>query len=558
MDFDDNVRTQADGIQRQPLLRPVEVPLALVALLLLLFVVPARFVVPGFGAAGAPASLLGLGLLGLLILSALHREPLGIRLSPILIGLGVYFCVALAAYAHAHSQALTPLASSTSDRAMISLVSLVGITLFVISRIRTAAMVARVVDVTVAISMAMCVVGLIQFFTGTDVTQYLRVPGLVLNNPDFVSEVETRSIFNRPAGTALHPIEFGVVTASLVPLSIARAIQTRATWMRVAVVVLAFSAMTSVSRSAVLALVVMFVCLLAGLGWRQRANLAIGAVVFVIGAGSIVPGLVGTLRSLFSNTENDPSVQARLDRTPRVLELISEFRWFGRGYGVFTPSEYLLLDNEVQKLAIELGVLGISILALWVISIVWTAVNAGQNDGEWRVLTYALLGSVMSILMSSYTFDAFFYHILTGVLYLSLGLLSVLWSVRNDDGDGVATYIDSRPDEEPVSTPIHLRPESGRPLSTTPSSRPDHGGRERGSAVPVSGFRQSSILVELGLAEDGAGRPADESDTPPHGLFGDDWPDVVRDDHPSDLRGRARGRNDHDEHHRPPPASSGE
>ena len=35
--------------------------------------------------------------------------------------------------------------------------------------------------------------------------------------------------------------------------------------------------------------------------------------------------------------------------------------------------------------------------------------------------------------MSSYTFDAFFYRILTGVLYLSIGMVGALWRIQAED-----------------------------------------------------------------------------------------------------------------------------
>ncbi len=408
-----------------------DVPAIVTVFLFLLFAVPARFVVPGFGAAGSPASLVGLVMLGLVVLTALHGESNRFQTSPIVHGMFAYLAVTVAGYANAHVRALSTLAISTSDRAMITIFSLAGLTIFVACRVRTAATVNRIVDLTIAFSMIMCGFGLVQFFFGVDLAATLSIPGLVANTPG-IEEVQQRSIFNRPFGTALHPIEFGVVTGALVPLAVARAATDRSTWLRISVLVLAFCAMISISRSAVLALGIMFAVLLLGFGWRQRANLAIGAVVFVIVAGSLVPGLVGTLRSLFANADSDPSVQSRLARTPEVLRLVSENRWFGRGYGTFTPTEYLLLDNEIQKLAIEIGVVGLAVFALWIVAMVWTAVRIAQDAPEHRILAFGLLASVLATLVSSYTFDAFFYHILSGVLYVNLGLLGVLWHLRGD------------------------------------------------------------------------------------------------------------------------------
>jgi O-antigen ligase len=414
-------------------------PLAILAYLALLFTVPAKFVVPGFGAAGAPASLVGVGMFGLLVAGFFHYRSLSIPVSPIAVALVAYGTVVLAGYVNARSRPISALAGSTSDRAMITFVSLFGVAFFVIALIRGAAGVGRVLDIVLLMASFMCAVGLIQFFIGVDVTRFLKPPGLVANSPG-IEAVAQRSIFNRPFGTALHPIEFGVVTAALVPIGIARAITTSSRYSWAVTLLLAFSALISISRSAVLALAVMFLVMLAGLGWRQRGNFVIGTLVFTVVAGSAVPGLIGTLQSMFAQADTDPSVQARIARTPEVLRLMSEYPWFGRGYGVFTPSEYLLLDNEIQKLAIEIGVIGVGALLLFILTIAWTAVRVGQMRPDLKLTAYALLASALSILISSYTFDAFFYHILSGVLYLNIGLIAVLWRCAVDEqADGRVT-----------------------------------------------------------------------------------------------------------------------
>ena len=140
-------------------------------------------------------------------------------------------------------------------------------------------------------------------------------------------------------------------------------------WHWVVLAAIALSAMTSLSRSAILALAIGVLVLLIGSDTRDRALIIGGGCAFVVAAGSAVPGLVGTLRSLFQQAENDPSVQARLDRTPEVLRLIAEYPWFGRGFGTFTPEEYLLLDNEIQKMAIEIGFVGVAMFIGFIMTI---------------------------------------------------------------------------------------------------------------------------------------------------------------------------------------------
>ena len=411
-----------------------ETPLSLTVFLVALFGIPARFLLPGLGAAGAPAAMLGLAMLGLVILAAVTPGSRRIPWGPVTAALLLYSGVLFASYVSGRTRPVSALGSSQSDRNVIAFMSLVGIALFVASHIRSAEGVRRLVDIVLYCSMIMCGVGLIQFFLGIDIAGRIRIPGLVSYQ---VENLASRSIFNRPPGTALHPIEYGVVTAGLVPVALARAMQTRRKVMWTIAFVLAFCSLTSISRSAVLVLAVMFVIFVVGLSWRQRANLAIGAVVFVIVAGSAVPGLVGTLRSLFVNTDNDPSVQARLNRAPRVIELVSEYPWFGRGYGQYNITDYFLLDNEIQKMSIEIGVLGLLAFVGFVLSIAWTLVQVSQRLPDFRVEAYAILASILGILVSSYTFDAFYYHILSGVLYVNIGLAAALWAlVRREEANG--------------------------------------------------------------------------------------------------------------------------
>lgn len=272
----------------------------------------------------------------------------------------------------------------------------------------------------------MCGVGMVQFFAGYDASRLLVIPGLQ-GGVQFQA-VGTRSIFNRPFGTTLHPIEFGVVAAALVPLALWRARSAGGVWRWCALVSAALCALLAVGRSGVLVLGVVGLVLFIGSNWRERLNLSAGAAVLVVAAGALIPGLVGTLRSLFAGATNDPSYQARVERVPEVLRLMAEYPWFGRGFGTFTIEEYLLLDNEIQKMGIEIGVIGVAMFIAFFVTVVWAASVLKQRGGPLGSLAFALSASVIGIVVSYYTFDAFFYRILTGTLYLFVGLIAALWN----------------------------------------------------------------------------------------------------------------------------------
>lgn len=427
------------------------VPLELTAFLFLLFAVPAHLVLPGFGAAGAPASLLGVMMLVLLAIGWVRSEGVHTsdvrrtRVNPIVVAVSCYFFVLLAFWVNGRLHALTSLASAKSDRSLLAVVSLVGVALFVIARVRTFHAAVRLVDGLLLGTAFMCGIGLVQFFLSRDLSTMLRLPGLASLRGS--SGIGTRSIFNRPFGTALHPIEFGVVAAAMVPVAWWRA-RNGTRWHWVVLGAIALSAMTSLSRSAILTLAIGVLVLLIGSDARDRALIVAGGCAFVVAAGSAVPGLVGTLRSLFQQAENDPSVQARLDRTPEVLRLIAEYPWFGRGFGTFTPEEYLLLDNEIQKMAIEIGLVGVALFIGFITTILWCAAHVAPRLRDTPVdgLGLALSASILGIVVSFYTFDAFFYHILTSMLFVNIALVGVIWNLAHEPAGATPTERDSEHD----------------------------------------------------------------------------------------------------------------
>ena len=68
----------------------------------------------------------------------------------------------------------------------------------------------------------MAAIGIFEYYSGINVTNYIHIPGLS-NNGDYTSLLD-RSGFNRPSSTAVDPIEFGVVMAMLLPLALHQAV----------------------------------------------------------------------------------------------------------------------------------------------------------------------------------------------------------------------------------------------------------------------------------------------------------------------------------------------
>jgi hypothetical protein len=109
-----------------------------------------------------------------------------------------------------------------------------------------------------------------------------------------------------------------------------------------------------------------------------------------------------------------------------------ESPWIGRGLSTFIPSIYRTLDNQYLGTLIESGLLGlIALLALLVGSVsIGLSIRARSSDPEVRSLSYSLAVSAAVAVVSFFTFDAFGFPMLSGMLFLLLGCLGALWRLE--------------------------------------------------------------------------------------------------------------------------------
>jgi O-antigen ligase len=284
----------------------------------------------------------------------------------------------------------------------------------------------------------MATLGVIQFTTGWDPVPHIRIPGLRYSAR--FSDIPTRSFFNRPYGTSLHPIEFGVVCAGLLPLAIHYGLHgatrraRQGAWM--AVILFSVAVPMSLSRSGIIAMLVAIVFLAAGWTWTQRFTLLAYGAVFVLLMSLTIPGLLGTLRSLFTSASDDPSVVSRRERLPRVLDLIAERPWFGRGEGTYSPEDYFLLDNQYYETAIEGGIIGVVVLVLTLfvggICIARGGRRRARSQASYH-LGQAIAAPIAGFAVATYTFDALYYPAFTGILFLLIGAAGALWRLEAAD-----------------------------------------------------------------------------------------------------------------------------
>ena len=398
-----------------------------VYLFLLLFI-PSRLVVGPLGSAGAPSMLFGLGSLLLwliLFLGATRRTST--QSQPVRLALGLFLFSVGISYVLAMSRPMSPDERSPADVAILALASWSGTLLLTHDGIYER----RRLD-TLIWRFAVCggliaALGLMQVATRRLWVDQLSIPGLS-SAPAY--GLTTRGGFPRPAGTSIHPIEYGVLLAMILPLALhvgfyhtRRHLVVR--WLP-ALALVGIIPLTS-SRSAYLgALIALVVCMI---GWpRIRRLRAVGVgVAGLIAMVAITPNFLNSIIGLFTGVSDDPSITSRTDSFSLAFEFVDRNPLFGRGLGTFLP-KYRIFDNQYLLLLVTIGVVGtLAFLAIAVTAIVMTVrLRRTLRDEASRDLALSLCASICAGFACLFMFDAFAFPMTMGALFLILGMAGAL------------------------------------------------------------------------------------------------------------------------------------
>lgn len=420
----------------------VDAAALLTAYVCLLWFIPSPMVVSALGSAGSPATLFGIGLFLYWAWHTVRRtERSDGRFRPVRAAMMVLLVVMLMVYAHAMAGPLPGDEISTADSGMLRLISLAGVVLLACDGVSD---MDRLVTVLRRLAFAaglVALLGLAQYATGELFVDRIRVPGLTAGTEGWT--LSSRSGFSRPSGTSMSPIEYGVVLGMMLPLAIVCAsMQSRFRWLsRAMLVAMIASIFFSMSRSA-------YLCSLAGmfvlaLSWDLRTRLrALGffAAVSVVMYVS-VPGLLGSIRGLFSNADQDPSIASRTGSYDIAGEFISGSPVVGKGFGTFLP-KYWILDNAYLGMTIEAGFLGLLALLTLIVSGLVSARSARRalqaerdarpvdaadaGDAHHVQFAQALLASVAAGAGGLAFFDAFAFPQTAGCFFLLIGLAGAM------------------------------------------------------------------------------------------------------------------------------------
>jgi hypothetical protein len=392
----------------------------------LLILVPSVLIFEPLGSSGTPANVLGISLLWWWALSRfVLGSGVGTGRSPVrscvyLLGLAI-----LASYAALAFRPIVPIELSAADRGILFFAGCAGITLLATDGLESLARVNTLLRRLVAATTALAALGLYQFFTAFEVNDVLTVPGLKQNQQ--LNDLVQRASLNRVAGTAAHPIEFGVVMAMVFPIALHFALHAsaRARWRWwLAVGLIALGIPLSLSRSAVIAVALAMLVLMPT--WprpRIKRALVMGSV-FIAAVQAAIPGLLDAVSGLFLNISSDPSTSGRTQDYAVFADIFMRQPVFGRGFFTFLPEVYTVFDNEYLLALVEIGIVGFVALT----ALLFAGMSAGRAarqasaDEETRHLGQALSASIAAGALAFATFDALSFPMASGTLFLLIGI----------------------------------------------------------------------------------------------------------------------------------------
>jgi O-Antigen ligase len=421
------------------------VTLLTVYLALLMFI-PAELVFGPLGGAGTPATVFALCILLWYIASwiagRITPAPGG---RPIRVAMFAFALCVLASFAAAMTRDITQPEVLAADRGLIIITAWSGLVVVACRCVTTYDRLDTLLRRAVVFGSVVAAIGVLQFYTGLDVTKFIKIPGLTASVD--INTLLARDGFNRPSSTATQPIEFGVVMAMLLPFAIQQAFDPArgGRFRRWAPVFLMSAAIPmSLSRSGILGVGVAMLFLLPTWNARRRWT---GIVVIILGLGAMkaaAPGLLGTLTKyfsgLFGSNNSDISVVSRTNDYAGVAQYVAERPIFGRGFGTFMPELYRFTDNTYLLGVVEFGFVGlVALLVLFFTGMHCAAAGRRRTKDEHRrEIGQALKASIAVGLVSSATFDALTFRMFSGLLFPLLGCAGAYLAIMTEESRTVS------------------------------------------------------------------------------------------------------------------------
>jgi hypothetical protein len=398
----------------------------------LVMLAPATQTVANLGALGAPATVFSV----LAFLWFLAGRLTGrLTIDPGSGSVRKAMCVLTAAftlsYINLSGRSASPLETQAADRALILLLIWCGLVVVASAGITDRARLETLLRRLVLLGTAVAVIGIFEFFSGWQLTEHVVIPGLATNVDP--AATGARGGHLRAQATTTQPLEFGAVIAVHLPFALQQAGDAskwgpgfRNLLRRYGpVATMVISLPMTVSRTAIIGLVVVLAVLMPSWPRRRRRPAYLVTLVGAAAVRVLVPGLLGTIMVLFSSASgnSDNSSQARTKDYAGVAPYIKERPWFGRGPGTFIPSLYRYTDNYYLLALVEVGLVGVAA----VLVVYFTGIRAGRLgrrlsvDEPYRDLGQCFAATFAVMLFISATFDTLSFPMLSGLLFLLFG-----------------------------------------------------------------------------------------------------------------------------------------
>lgn len=325
---------------------------------------------------------------------------------------------------------------STVLKAVTFLVSFMIVIYLVVSVVRRQEAADAVVKTLVAGGAVVALLAVIETRTGvTPFTQLSSIFPFLIENPNSFGTEISRGSRIRAMGSAEHPIALSAALVMLVPLAI-YLVKTRGNLWYLAVGALVLGAVSAVSRTGVLMLVVVGLVFL-WLRGRETRRIAPVILPIFVATHFLVPGTLGALKGAFfpeggviaeqQGKEGNCKSSGRVADLGPTLDEVAKKPFFGYGYGTrITTGENpnaCILDNEWLGTLHEAGIGGFLAWMLLFLGVVRRFGRMAKDDGSpagWLVA--AVTASVAAFAVGMFTFDAFGFSQVTVLLFILLGL----------------------------------------------------------------------------------------------------------------------------------------
>lgn len=318
---------------------------------------------------------------------------------------------------------------SVAAKALLYFLGLPLLFYLIVSVVRDPRDVAAVLRVIVIVGAVVSALGIVERHTGYNVFRHLD-QGIPILRPGVSLPVEGQRGGVRVAGSTTHPIAFSVLLSMILPIAIHFAFQGILRWRRafyaIASVLIGTAILLTGSRTGLIGLVVVIGVQLLGHPERRR-TMVVASLMFVMLVHMAFPGTLATLQTWISPSHIEKTEvgnkAGRLEDYPRVWKELVKYPAFGRGYGTFLPENFFYVDNQYLKFAVEIGLLGLSLVLVFfrrVIIEMWHASTRAEPSE--RSLLVALLAGAVVFAVSFATFDTFGFAQVPYLFFLLLAL----------------------------------------------------------------------------------------------------------------------------------------